>query len=568
MNLFNEAIYKNHLKHTAEGTKWGKHKYLYITPSGRYVYPEDVQNGKSAQQFRSRQINDQIKSAHSNATSSNMRLTPGSELSKRQHMRDLNRGPEGRRSMKTTGSAKDIENAYRRDQYIRERTFGKAPGTEELERQIQKTAERKKQNEAAKVSGMAAGSKVVSTKTEESKKMGLSDNDLKNMKIDTNVTNRDEVLKNIALRTIRGDYGNGNDRKAKLGKYYDEVQKHVNEIIKEESTKKKKDNTTEVSTSTSNKSSKSTTSASSSNTSSKNEYKMERYKKGDKDFDDEKYDKATRLGNTDFHSYKRDDGKYVILEEDMKWVVDEKPSSKMIKNLEAMEDYAKRAQKNNVRYGTEDWERIASEAINGRDFTNVDPGKNRTTKAFQDQTRKYRTQDQIASAHQGASKKKDGVLYTRKKDGKYTGKRKKVKHYDLTEGGNYLMHIGKKRRSGRYKFGSGDRPYQHESNKRRMRKNSSFSDRRSMTDEELLSAIKRAKNEVELYRAERDNRSQGQRFVEDVLTSVGKSVIIGAATGGLKYAGKQFVEKGLGEPDLANAMFGGGGGGGKKKKKK
>ena len=146
-------------------------------------------------------------------------------------------------------------------------------------------------------------------------------------------------------------------------------------------------------------------------------------------------------------------------------------------------------------------------------------------------------------------------------------KKSSVKHYDLTENGNYLIHWGKKRRSGRYQFGTGDRPYQHESNKRHMRKNSSFSDRRSMTDEELVAAIKRAKNEVELYRAERDNRSQGQRFVEDVLTSVGKNVIIGAATGGLKYAGKKFVEGALGEADLANAMFGGGGGKKKDKKK-
>ncbi len=473
MNLFNEAIYKNHLEHTAAGTKWGKHKYLYITPSGRYVYPEDVRNGQSAEQFRSRQINDQIKSAHSNATSSKMDLTPGSELKAQQRLRDLNRGPEGRRSMRYTGSAKDIEDAHRRDQYIRERTFGKGPGTDELERQIQKTAERKKREAAAKTSGVAAGSKSVasnaanrntvtiksedkktetttstSTKdkgkyknmseetkawlekeaakgekkeetkkgsgkkggsgkkkgssssskkssskteretasqtggttraaTEESKELGLTEEDLNNMEINTEATNRDEVIKNLALKVIRGDFGNGPERKEKLGKFYGEIQKRVNEMLKE---------------------------------------------------------------------------------------------------------------------------------------------------------------------------------------------KKVIKHYDLEEG-LFLKHWGKKRRSGRYAFGSGDRPYQHESNKRYTRKNSSFRDRRRMTDEELLNATIRAKREVDLYKAERDNRSQGQIFVEDVLRSVGKSVIIGAATGGLKYAGKKFVESALGDQELANAMFSNNGGGGKKKNK-
>lgn len=577
MNLFNEAIYKNHLEHTASGTKWGKHKYLYITPSGRYVYPEDVRNGQSAGQFRSRQINDQIRSAHVNGTAKtpeDIRRQQINDQIKSAHQGGTSRNPENMRKAKALSdmSGMKLSSTHKLNRLAKEYGTNSKEFKEHLKTLSEGDDEQAKKmldvingNKAAKTSGTAAGSKVVSTKTEESKKMGLSDDDLKNMKINTKATNRDEVLRNIALRAIRGDYGNGEDRKAKLGNYYDEVQKRVNEIVKEGSEIKKEEPQQ-------NNSSKPATKSKSSNekgsTSSKKEYKMEEYKKGDKDFDDENYEKATRLGNTDFHTFKRDDGKYVILEEDMKWVVDEKPSSKMIKNLEAFEDYAQRAQKNNVRYGSKDWERMASEAINGRDFTNVDTGKNKTTKAFQDQTRKYRTNDQIRSAHQGATKEKQGVLYTRKNNGKYTGKRTKVKHYDLTEGSNYLMHWGKKRRSGRYRFGSGDRPYQHESNKRYMRKNSSFSDRRSMTDEELVAAIKRAKNEVDLYRAERDNRSQGQRFVEDVLTSVGKSVIIGAATGGLKYAGKKFVESALGDQELANAMFGNNGGGKKKNKHK
>lgn len=533
MNLFNEAIYKNHLEHTAAGTKWGKHKYLYITESGRYVYPEDVQNGRSQSDFRRQQINDQIKSAHSNATSSKMELTPGSELKKRAEARAV-----AKTSGKAAGSKSVATNSSDRNSISIKKTENTTSTetkdnskyknmSEETKAWLEKEAAKgeKKEGETKKGSGKKGGSgkkkgsgssskKSASTKTQEANQMGLSDDDLKNMEVNTDATNRDEVLKNIALRVIRGDYGNGADRKAKLGNYYDEVQKRVNELMKSGQINREGQSSQPTSQKTEPKSSSSST----------KEYKREDYKKGDKDFDDKNYSDKNRLGNTDFFSYKRDDGKYVILEEDMKWVVDEKPSSKMIKNLEAMDEYIDARKKNGTWEGknaAKEWDQLASIAINGGDLT------------------------ERAKAEKAKVKNK-----------------KSIKHYDLEEG-LFLKHWGKKRRSGRYKFGSGDRPYQHEARHR----NSTFRDRRSMSNEDLDAAITRARKEVDLYRAERDNRSQGQKFVEDVLTSVGKSLIIGAATGGLKYAAKKFVESALGDQELANAMFGNNGGGGKKKNK-
>lgn len=463
MNLFNEAIYKNHLEHTAEGTKWGKHKYLYITPSGRYVYPEDLKNAKD--------YGKQIEAQKRTAEAARGKKTVAEIMNKKEP-------GGGQTTMKT----------------------------------VMQDTIRRKQEAAAKTSGVAAGSKVVSTKTEESKKMGLSDDDLKSMKINTQATNRDEVLRNIALRTIRGDYGNGADRKAKLGNYYDEVQKHVNEILREGSIEKESQPKQE---NTSTKSSNTPSSNKSSNTSSGKEYKKEEYKKGDKDFDDKNYSDKNRLGNTDFFSYKRDDGKYVILEEDMKWVVDEKPSSKMIKNLEAMDEYIDARQKNGTWEGknaAKEWDQLASIAINGGDLT------------------------ERAKAEKAKVKNK-----------------KSVKHYDL-EVGLFLKHWGKKRRSGRYRFGSGDRPYQHEARHR----NSTFHDRRSMSNEDLDAAITRARKEVELYRAERDNRSQGQRFVEDVLTSIGKDVLKTAGRGALLWAGKNYATKVLKNEELGDFIARGG----------
>ena len=45
------------------------------------------------------------------------------------------------------------------------------------------------------------------------------------------------------------------------------------------------------------------------------------YNEKDPDFADANYDKAERIGDTDFLTFKRDDGTSVILEEDMKWVL-------------------------------------------------------------------------------------------------------------------------------------------------------------------------------------------------------------------------------------------------------
>ena len=349
MNLFNEAIYKNHLEHAAAGTKWGKHKYLYITPSGRYVYPEDVQNGAK---------------------------NAGSKIS---------------------NTANNVEQKVKK-----------------IGQGIKASYEAGKK---ASTAGKPKTSDQVPDK-QDNPQNTLDISDLKNMQINTDVKNRADAVKNIALRFLRGDYGEGDEAKKKLGKYY-------NEIIQKTDDLKKSGVVRDTS------------------------------------------DSFKKLGQDVKASY--EDGK------------------------------------------------------------------------------------KAGAAAEIEKKKKQ--------------QSKQVKHYDLEEG-LFLKHWGKKRRSGRYAFGSGDRPYQHEPNKRYTRKNSSFSDRRRMTDEELLNAITRAKREVDLYRAERDNRSQGQRFVEDVLNSVGKAVIIGAATGGLKYAGRKFVESALGDQELSNAMFGGGGGGKKKNKHK
>lgn len=49
--------------------------------------------------------------------------------------------------------------------------------------------------------------------------------------------------------------------------------------------------------------------------------KYSEYRKDDPDFDDKNYSESNRVGATDFFMFKRADGRTVILEEDMKWVL-------------------------------------------------------------------------------------------------------------------------------------------------------------------------------------------------------------------------------------------------------
>lgn len=48
---------------------------------------------------------------------------------------------------------------------------------------------------------------------------------------------------------------------------------------------------------------------------------FKKYDKNDPDFSDANYDRADRIGDSDFFTFKRKDGTSVILEEDMKWVL-------------------------------------------------------------------------------------------------------------------------------------------------------------------------------------------------------------------------------------------------------
>ena len=219
---------------------------------------EDTKRRKqmSSPEYRSRQINDQIKSAHSNATSSKMDLTPGSELKKK---------AEERKAANTNSTTKTKEQeiaeqikrnnsgtiSEKKEESKKEESKKEEPTTTATTTNTTETTTDKKKSGSGKGGGKIGSSSKKSSKkedaakteqtttpvsaSEEAKALGLSDDDIKllDSNIDLNATDRDTVIRNLALRVIKGDFGNGADRKEKLGKYYTEIQKKVNELMKE-----------------------------------------------------------------------------------------------------------------------------------------------------------------------------------------------------------------------------------------------------------------------------------------------------------------------------------------------
>lgn len=91
------------------------------------------------------------------------------------------------------------------------------------------------------------------------------------------------------------------------------------------------------------------------------------YSDNDKDFAEKNYSKKNHVEDTDFYTFKRDDGKWVILEEDMKWVLPEGVTGNDpgVRNaLKQFADHASAAKAiGNENYNTDQWVDAVTEAI-------------------------------------------------------------------------------------------------------------------------------------------------------------------------------------------------------------
>lgn len=97
-----------------------------------------------------------------------------------------------------------------------------------------------------------------------------------------------------------------------------------------------------------------------------------------------------------------------------------------------------------------------------------------------------------------------------------------------------LQHFGIKRRSGRYPFGSGQNPYQHEGNIKRDRRSAS-ENRRSLSTNDLNERIKRLEAEKKLKDLTDADLSPGRKAVKEIIESVGKDLAKSTLKGSVLY---------------------------------
>lgn len=91
------------------------------------------------------------------------------------------------------------------------------------------------------------------------------------------------------------------------------------------------------------------------------------YSKDDKDFDDKNYSDANRLGDTDFYGWQKEDGSWVILEEDMKFTIPAGMSkAEIISKLEAFDKEVEAKRQAGEKYTNEDWVNGAKRALSSK----------------------------------------------------------------------------------------------------------------------------------------------------------------------------------------------------------
>lgn len=193
-------------------------------------------------------------------------------------------------------------------------------------------------------------------------------------------------MRETALKVLRGDYGNGKDRKEKLesdGYDYETIQwmagnlnwnrnmssaqlvqlpkkSHVRDVLNQ--TQSQNQNGSQSSKTEDKK----TPSADNQSFFKKAVYGT--YKKNDDDFDIKYREERNRVGDTDFFIFKNKDGRTVIGEEDMKWILPEgvSPDSPKIKAAIIAFDQkiANERSKGNYRYTNDNWVNWANDAIN------------------------------------------------------------------------------------------------------------------------------------------------------------------------------------------------------------
>ena len=297
------------------------------------------------------------------------------------------------------------------------------------------------------------------------------------------------------------------------------------------------------------------------------------YTKDDPDFDDKNYSKKNRLGDTEFYGFKRDDGTSVIVEEDMKWVLPKgtEITPDLIKRLESFDLAMEEKRNSGKNYTTADWQKWAKEAIDGsgtegeKDIEGLanevirgnfgDGGKRKELlgnayQEVQDRVNEILKGQKSSTTTKSSEKKEEKTNSIEKEDKKKNNRKKLINNKKKSDiksyYGNYepsykvkhsdeIYHYGVPRRSGRYPWGSGDRPYQALGGGKK--KKASYDD---ISDDEMKKVVKRKKLEDQYRRAteDPDEKETAKRVLNDTayaLNTVNNNIDDGSRNREMKW---------------------------------
>lgn len=324
MNLYQEEIYRSHLAHSLGGSEWKKHKYIR-KEGNRYIYPEDLQTNGHSSGGRSL---DQ----RANGVLGLFKKAGGAFGSSRETARNA-----------VESGKKKAKQAY--ESGMRKASEGVNNGINSIKKKAQDT---KKSFEAGVEEGRqrAKDRKFVSEHQ------------------DMPITQRNRQIRNAHQQAVPHSIDNERGRITTTKNLELQKQKTAERKAAAERTEQTVGRMQDKAQRIKNQESQIRSAHQGDTKRVGINHEGNGYYLDDKDLD-----RSKKIGDTDFHVFKRPDGKYTIYEEDSHWIVDKKPDKDMQKRLEAFDKYCSDMREAGYNYDSKQWDDWATQAVNGVDFS-------------------------------------------------------------------------------------------------------------------------------------------------------------------------------------------------------
>lgn len=405
---------KNYLIHFGvKGMKWKNHTYKSII-GGEYIYTADEVTNRAAEMKKQGYTHDEIKTqirsemaerrAQAQANSSAGNYSGAAQRAEQRIAEDRAQTAQkagGYASEVANARAQAAENAKVKEKELAQKAVERNERLEKekAEKKAQEDAQRKRiEEEAAKEEAEKAAKKA---KKGSGKKGSSKKGSSSKKKTETKKTEEtpDDELDALAQKVIRGELGNGAQRRAALGDRYQEVQQRVNERLKGGKSSTTQTGTTKQENAQEISGQKNSTNGKNSGKTSKTVALV-----GDKDQPDFEYEKKN--------------GKFILRDgEGNEWFLNKEPSSTMISQLNNLNNHF------NSEAGRKEYEQARK---SGGQKATYEKWYNSVSDVIsKSNDRDKKIESQIRSAHQGD-----------------VSRSKKVKHSVMINDTNYIEHHG------------------------------------------------------------------------------------------------------------------------------